>query len=211
MLLGGEVAMLGLPKSTECKKALHKKDIFAQFDFSRTKRKDFDANFARLHIIHEVTPYTVNIPQGKSINGLYVIHITLKHAQYDKKSLQVLAKLLPYKVIFLLEYAGKGCIVLYHTVLFESAWQAVDTLHIHIQGLDFDAVWENIVQQVGEFTLEEKQSGALSLEAQIAHNVEQDKIAREIARLEKKVWAEKQPRKKMELVERLRKIKERLR
>lgn len=208
MLLGGEVAMLGLPKSTECKKALHKKDIFAQFDFSHAERKDFDANFARLHIIHELTPYTVNIPQGERVNGVYVIHITLKHAQYDKKPLQSLAKILPHKVVFLLEYEAKGCMVLYHTALFESAWQAMDTLHIDVQGLDFDAVWENIVQQVGDFTLEEKQGETLSLEAQIAHNAEQEKITREIARLEKKVWAEKQPRKKIALVERLRKVKE---
>ncbi len=202
--------MFGLPKSTECRKILHKKDVFAQFDFSHTKRRDFDASFARLYIVHEVTPYTVNIPKGESVSGLYVIHITPKQAQYDKKSLQTLAKLLPHKVIFLLEYEGKGCLALYHTTLFESAWQDVDTLSIEIQGLDFDAVWENIVQQVGAFTLEENESETLSLEAQIAHNMERAKIEQEIARLEKKARTEKQPRKKMELVARLKEVKARL-
>ena len=179
--------MLGLPNSTACKKALHKKDIFTQFDFSHAKRKDFDNNFAKLNIIHELTPYTINIPKGESIGGLYVIHISLKQAHYNKKSLQHLAKLMPHKIIFLLEYEGKGCIAVYNTVLFESAWQNIDDLSISLQGLDFDDVWENIVQEVGSFTLEEEQS----LESQIAHNVERAKIEKEIETLEKKARAEK--------------------
>ncbi len=202
--------MLGLPKSTECRKILHKKDIFVQFDFSHAKRKAFDASFARLYIVHEVTPHTVNIPKGAQIGGFYVIHVTLKKAQYDKNALQSLAKHLPHKVVFLLEYEGKGCVALYHTAFFASAWQDVDALCIDIQGVDFDAVWEHIVQQVGAFTLEDDESGTVNLEAQIARNAEREKIEREIARLEKKARAEKQPRRKMELVERLREVRGRL-
>ncbi len=197
--------MLGLLKNTECKKILHKKDIFEQFDFSHAKRKDFDASFARLTIINEVTPLTISIPKGEHVSGFFVIHIALKQAQYDKKSLQSLAKLLPHKVLFLLEHEGKGCVALYHTAFFESVWQEVDTLNIELQGLDFDVIWENIVQQVGAFSLEENEN--LSLEEQIAHNAERAKLEKEIARLEKKARAEKQPRKKMELVEQLREVK----
>lgn len=68
------------------------------------------------------------------------------------------------------------------------------------------SVWENVVVQVGGITVE----GDNSLVEQIVLNEEREKILREIERLEKKARAEVQPRKKLELVQKIKKLKNRL-
>lgn len=65
------------------------------------------------------------------------------------------------------------------------------------------SVWENVVVQAEEITVE----GDNSLVEQIVLNEEREKILREIERLEKKARAEVQPRKKLELVQQINKLK----
>ena len=62
-----------------------------------------------------------------------------------------------------------------------------------------DAVWENVIVQVGNIRL---QTGN-TLDQQIAIDEQRAKLEKEIARLEKLAWAEKQPKKKFELVQRI--------
>ena len=66
-----------------------------------------------------------------------------------------------------------------------------------------DAVWENVIVQVGNIRL---QTGN-TLDRQIAIDEQRAKLEKEIARLEKLAWAEKQPKKKFELAQRINKLK----
>lgn len=67
-------------------------------------------------------------------------------------------------------------------------------------------MWENVVVQVGGITVE----GDNSLDEQIVLNEEREKLLREIERLEKKARTEIQPRKKQELVQKIKKLKNEL-
>lgn len=49
-----------------------------------------------------------------------------------------------------------------------------------------------------------------TLDEQIAADERRQKIEKEIAKLEKQAWAEKQPKKKFELVQQIKKLKEKL-
>ena len=62
-----------------------------------------------------------------------------------------------------------------------------------------DAVWENVIFQVGNI---QPQTGN-TLDQQIAIDEQRAKLEKEIARLEKLAWAEKQPKKKFELVQKI--------
>ena len=66
-----------------------------------------------------------------------------------------------------------------------------------------DAVWENVIVQVGNIRL---QTGN-TLDQQIAIDEQRAKLEKEIARLEKLAWAEKQPKKKFELVQKINDLK----
>ena len=77
-------------------------------------------------------------------------------------------------------------------------------LSVELKGFDLDAVWENIIIQVGGIRMEQGHS----LDEQIALDEKRAKIQKEIERLEKLARAEKQPKKKFELVQEIKKLKE---
>ena len=58
-----------------------------------------------------------------------------------------------------------------------------------------DAVWENVIVQIGGIQVQEGNT----LDQQIAQDEQKAKLEKEIARLQKQLWAEKQPKKKFEL------------
>ena len=75
---------------------------------------------------------------------------------------------------------------------------------VTLKGLDLDSVWENLIVQVGGITI---QSGN-TLDQQIVADEKRAKLEKEIAQLEKLARAEKQPKKKFELVQQIQKLKE---
>ena len=77
---------------------------------------------------------------------------------------------------------------------------------MQLNGTNLDAVWENIVAQVGDITVEEGNT----LNEQIAADDEREKLEKEIAKLEKLARAEKQPKKKFELAQKVKALKEAL-
>lgn len=86
----------------------------------------------------------------------------------------------------------------YHT-----DWMPEDELTLEIDGLNLDAVWDNFIIQVGGVELEQGNS----LDEQIAADERRQKIEKEIAKLEKQARAEKQPKKKFELVQQIKRLK----
>lgn len=67
---------------------------------------------------------------------------------------------------------------------------------MELTGLDLDKVWENIV--AGDAGMELQQGKTLN--EQLAVQQKREKLQKEIAKLEKLAWAEKQPKRKMERV-----------
>lgn len=68
-------------------------------------------------------------------------------------------------------------------------------------------MWENIVAQIGGITIADNNT----LDEQIQLDESRQKLEKEIAKLEKLARSEKQPRKKFELVQQLRKLEFELR
>lgn len=81
-----------------------------------------------------------------------------------------------------------------------------DELTLEIDGLNLDAVWDNFIIQVGGVELEQGNS----LNEQIAVDERKEKLIKEIEKLEKQARNEKQPKKKFELVQRIRTLQKQL-
>lgn len=81
-----------------------------------------------------------------------------------------------------------------------------EILNVSISGLDLDAVWDNAIMQIGGITVAEGNT----LDEQIAVNAEREKLLKEIERLEKKARAENQPKKKFEMVQQIKKLREKI-
>lgn len=192
--------MLGLPKSTEMSKQLPKKAVYAKFQMNTAAKDKMDADISRIAIVNEIMPGKINIPAGNEVSSIFVLLVTLKKKEFDEKTIALLSKLIPQNILFVLEYGDKSKLAVYHTKLMQTDWKKTEEQYIEIKGLNLDKVWENIVVLVGNISIEQGKS----LDEQIAIDEKRQKIEKEIEKLEKLARAERQPKKKYKLVQRIR-------
>lgn len=192
--------MLGLPKVTELSRQLPKKAIYAKFNMNAAARDKFDADISRIAIVNEVSPTTVAISIGEQVKAFYVLLVSLKRKEYDERIIGQLSRLIEQNMLFVLEYGEEARLAVYHNKVLSSEWMTRDALSISLNGLDLDTVWQNIIVQIGDVQIE----GGNSLDDQMALDARRAKLQKEIDRLEKLARAEKQPKKKFELVSKIR-------
>ena len=201
--------MYGLPQTTEVRKQLPKKAIYAKFELKPSQRESFDADIARIDIVAVISPSTVPaIAEGKEVKEIYLLTLQMKRKEYDSKNIALLTKLIPQRMVFVLQFEEQTQFAIYHTKLITSAWQLTthNSLLITIKGLNLDAVWENIVTHIGQIEVADGNTLAEQIVADDAHA----KLIKQIELLEKKARAEKQPRKKLELFEKIKELKKKL-
>lgn len=198
--------MLGLPKSTEMRKRLPKKTVYAKFQMNTATKEKIDADISRITIANEITPSKINISAGEKVSSFFVLSVTLKRKEFDEKNIITLSKLIPQKILFVLEYENESKLAIFHTKLMQTAWMPAEEQKVELKGLNLDTVWENIVIAVGGVNLEKGNS----LNEQIEINEKKQKLEKEIVKLEKQARAEKQPKKKFELVSKVRNLKKEL-
>ena len=198
--------MYGLPQSTEIKKQLPKKAIYAKFELEPSQRESFDADIARIDIVAVVSTSTVPaLNAGTEVKEFYLLDVQLKRKEYDSKNVALLTKLIPQRMVFALQFEEQTQFAIYHTKLITSKWQFLtpNSSFLTLNGLNLDTIWENIVTHIGEIDIEEGNT----LAEQIANNDQQTKVLAQIATLERKMANEKQPRRKREYFEKIKKLK----
>lgn len=195
--------MLGLPENTELHKSLPKKVIYTKFQMNSQAREKLDLDISRITIVNEVTTDKINVEIGNEVKSFYVMHILLKKSDFNEKNIILISKLIPQKMLLVLEYAGLFKIAVFHTKLIQTDWKELDELSIDLEGLNLDTIWENIIIQIGNVNIIEGNT----LEEQIIQDEKRQKLLKEIEQLEKKARAEKQAKKKFELVQQLNKLK----
>ena len=196
--------MLGLPKSTEVAKQLPKKAIYAKFQMNHAEKEKFDADISKIYIANEISPMTIHIVKGENVASIYLLQVVLKRKEFAEKTIITLTKLIDQNMILLLEYENECKLAVFRTKLLQSPWQPKEKCTIQIKGLDLDSVWENLIIQIGDITIQQDHT----LDEQIVTDDRAEKLKKEIAKLEKQARAEKQPKKKFELVQKINKLKE---
>lgn len=198
--------MLNLPKSTEVSKQLPKKAIFASANLTTAEKDAFDENIKKLIITNEINANSVHIEAGDEVNGFFVLSVTLKRRDYDKKVIEQLFKLVKQRLLLVLQYEDVAQLAVYHNKLFATEWQPTENLDLQLKGLNMSQVWENLVLQISSFKLEQGRT----LDEQLAVENERAKLRKQIEVLSKKAWAEKQPKKKFVLAQELNELKRKL-
>lgn len=199
--------MYGLPHTTEIRKQLPKKAIYAKFELKPAQREGFDADVSRIDIVAVVSPTTVPaIAAGEDIKEFYVLAVQLKKKDYDEKNVAMLSKLIPQNILFALQYEDETQLAIYHTKLIKSDWKSTTDTDIRLSGLNLDTVWENIIKDIGEIHVQEGKT----LTEQIQEDEKLVTLKRQIEELERKCRTEKQPRRRLELYEKLTSLKKQL-
>lgn len=193
--------MFGLPENSIIGKQLPKSAIYAKFAMNSAEREKFDADISRIAIANVVDKR--HLTEGKNVKLIYVLTVQLKHKDYDTKNIVSLAKLIEQNIVFVLNFENETQFAVYCTRLITSDWQPSDEVTIPLNGLNLDTAWDNLVAKVGSIAIAEGNSVA----EQIVIDDAQAKLIKQIEALEKKARAEKQPRKKLELFEKLKELR----
>ena len=199
--------MYGLPQTTEIKKQLPKKAIYAKFNMPASQREHFDADISRIDIEVGVSKATVPaLAEGEEVKEFYVLGIHLKRKEYDPKNILMLTKLLPHKMVFTLHYGEEIQFAIHHTKLITSDWKLTDEATLPVSGLNLDAVWENIVTNIGQIDVTEGNT----LAEQIKVEDVRAKLKAQIVSLTQKLNKEKQFNRQMEINAEIKSLKKQL-
>ena len=136
--------MLGLPKSTEVSRQLPKKAIYAKFNLNTQARDRCDADISRITIVNEISATTTSIAEGETVSAIYVMLVSLKKKDYDKKTVSSLPRLIDQNIVLVLEHEGECRLAILHEKLFETDWQPTQDATLKLQGIDLDKVWEEM-------------------------------------------------------------------
>ena len=196
--------MFGHPISTERRHQLPKKAIYAKIGLKTSQREGFDADIARIDIVAVISPTTVPaLDSGDEVKEFYVLAVQIKRKEYDSKIILLLTRLIPQKMVFALQYGNQTQFAIFHTKLITSDWQSSENATLSLSGLNIDAVWENIVKDIGHIEV----AAGNTLTEQIEVDDRQAKLLAQIETLERKMAKEKQPRRKRELFIEIKKLK----
>ena len=198
--------MLGLPKATELSMQLPKNAIYAKFQMNTAEKAKIDADISRITIVNEVSADKVHIAAGEQVKFFFVLLVALKKKDFNDKTITIISKLIPQNMLLVLECGDEAKLATYHTKLMQTEWKQKEELSIELKGLNMDAVWENIIVQIGGITVEQGNT----LDEQIAVDEQRRKIQKEIDRLTKAARNEKQPKKRFELAQKANVLKKQL-
>lgn len=197
--------MLNLPEITELHKPLPKTQIYKKFQFSNAQQTKFDADISRIDIVNEVSLRTIpSIQQGKKINSIYVLSVTLKTKDYDSKNIEKISKIIPQNLVFALQYEEEIQLAVFCEKIFVTEWMHETKAKLELKGFNFDEVWENIIKQIegGEW------DSNLSLSENIELKERKEKLQKEIDVLKKKMKNEKQFNRQIEIKAEIRRLEE---
>lgn len=199
--------MFGLPKTTEINKQLPKKAIFEKFKPNAADRKLFDEQINRLSIVAEISPQTVSIAADEEVAAIYIILVLMKTADCDKKNIKLLSKLINQNMLFALQYENTVKLAAYRSdkvVMSDS--RPMDDWGLKLKGLSLKSTWDALIADISGL----EPADGKSLDEMIIQNENIKRLEKKIAILEKKAMIERQPRRKWDLAQKIKQLKEQL-
>ena len=197
--------MLGLPASTEIKKVITKKKVYEHFaaEMSAERRKSFDADIARIVLMNEISPVSLNLADGDEVHAFFIMHVMLRQKDFDQKNIAFIARMFGQHLVIVLQYEDEQRLALWQTRLMMNDWISGESVALPLNGLNMDTVWEGVVTAISGIAPEQGRT----LNEQIAVSDQRAKLLKQIEKLEKQARAEKQPKRKFELVQKINKMK----
>lgn len=188
--------MLGLPRSTEVNRRVAKEKLYQNATLAPQTREMIKDQIDSVFWRNKLADSTMAISAGETVAEIQIFEIQLRQRELDKRVLPAIAKAIPYKILFILVFGDEAQVwIEVSGTFYNTDWQPLGGFALKFEGLNLDAVYENLVRQIS--------GGRLGTEGDIEEAVDRDKqrqkLEREIAALDKKLLREKQFNKQVEL------------
>lgn len=207
--------MLGLPATTEFSRRIPKQKFYENLTVTPALKRVFIDQIKLIYWRNKLAPTTLNISAGEQVTELEVFEIQLKEPALDEAVLRQIDREVPYHILFVLTCGGRaqawigykqaaasGTNAFKVDTYYHTDWMPEGELSLRLDGLTTDAVYESFVRQIAGDRLDTADA-AEELKDTVERDLQRQKLEREIAKLEKLARAEKQPKKRFELYQRL--------
>lgn len=200
--------MLGLPQTTEVKKIIRKRDFYRKFELNTAEQKEFDAAIRQMTIVNEISLRTIPaLQKQEQEKAVFVLAVQLKQEGCAERLLQRLCRLIDQRLLLALCYEDKLQLALYFdNRILLNEFMPVAEQKVNLQGTSLNDIWEHLALQVANLT----PLAGLTPAAVIANAGKREELTKQIAALTKKMFAERQAKKKLELRLQLNQLKNEL-
>lgn len=202
--------MLGFPQSTEFNRRIPKQKFYENLDVSPVLRRVFVDQIRLVYWRNKLAASTLNIAAGEAVAEIEVFEVRLNEPLLDETVLKQIDKKIPYHILFILtcdskaqawigykEVAASGGNSFKVSRYYHTDWMPEDALHLSIDGLNMDSVYESLVRQIAGDKLQ-TDSGE-SLKESVERDEKKKQLEKQIAVLENKMKKEKQLNRRMEM------------
>lgn len=202
--------MLHFPRTTEFNKRIPKQKFYENLTISPVLRRVFIDQIRMVYWKNKLATSTLNIAAGEAVTEIEVFEVRLNEPLLDDAVLKQIDKEIPYHILFILtrdgkaqawigykEAAASGSNAFKVGRYYHTDWMPEDDLHLSINGLNMDAVYESLVRQIAGGNLQ-TDSGE-SLKESVERDEKKKQLEKQIAALENKIRKEKQLNRQMEM------------
>ena len=213
--------MFGFPGSTEFNKRIPKQKFYENIEVSSSLRRVFVEQIKIVYWRNKLAVSTLNIASGESVTEIEVFEVRLTEPILEETVLRQIDKEIPYHILFILTCDGKaqawigykeaavsGSNAFKVNRYYHTEWMPENELRFSIDGLNMDAVYENLVRQIAGEILQTNSNE--SLKDSVERDEERRRLEKQIAALENKIRKEKQLNRRMEMNTELKRLKKEL-
>lgn len=200
--------MLKFPEKTYCNRKLPKKVFYEHLPMTPKLERAFIDGIAGIKLRNVLSPDTMNVEKSDGFSEIGVIEIALKTYPLEECVLEIIDRFFPFYALYLIEYKGKYQAYIGYkektaakavkvSRYFHSERVDFDALPLSVEGKSVEEIYSNFVVQVS--------GGALApetpedLKQAVEHSLEIRKLEEQISALAKKIRAEKQFNRQIEL------------
>lgn len=208
--------ILNFPSTTIVNKPVPKNAFYGRSGDS-SLREFLTREFESIVWLYKLAPATLNVEDGEYVHEIDVFYCRMKEDKYSIKPFSAMDELLPRHTVFIIEYGEKLDLLMHHkemsVVHGEQKWKCgvseiqrdirIDADTLNIQGQSMDAVYNGLLSQISGLSAStrEEYKEQVDLRKQIEF------LWKQVTVLQKKIKAEKQFNRQMELSAEMRKLK----
>lgn len=196
--MADNINILNLPAKTVYGKFIPKEKLYNHADINASTKEKFVRQIERITWINKISPETVNVKSGK-YSEIEVFRIDLKDGNIDDKLIQIIDRVIPYPILFVINYNGYFYLTMAYKDMvssgpyFRGNW--TNDMNLELVGLTIDQVYANILHTIDN----NLKSDVLPLDEAVQQYVEQQQIQKRIDQLTKLIAKESNSAKRQEL------------
>lgn len=209
------------PTPTLVGRPVPKKTFIEQLGANARLKGIFTNYIERITWVAKLAPSTIHVADGQVVHEITVFEVVMKVKDCPTDLFAFIDTWIPRHLLFALEYAGQISLLIHYKEpsgavtgqnyrivrAYQTVWQDVDSVPLSLQGLSMDAIYDNLVRQIAGGQIS---SSVTNLRQAIEETTKMEALQSEIATLEKRMAAERQPQKKFALHQEILKLKKQL-